>query len=113
MSPIRVAAVDDIGDIPLSVEIPGRDMQVAIVKIGDEIFAINDECSHAKVALSEGDVDQWDCTIECYLHGATFDLRTGEPRSLPATAPVPVYECTVDDGQIFIDVDHPRNNQEN
>ena len=57
------------------------------------LFAIEDRCSHADVALSEGDVDG--CTIECWLHGSAFDLRTGVPLSLPATVPVTVYPARV------------------
>jgi nitrite reductase/ring-hydroxylating ferredoxin subunit len=53
-----------------------------------------DVCSHADVALSEGEVD--DCSIECWLHGSRFDLRTGEALSLPATAPVPVFDVLVE-----------------
>ena len=56
---------------------------------GDEVFAIEDECCHAAVALSEGDVDG--CTIECWMHGSRFDLRTGKPTGPPATEPVPVF----------------------
>jgi 3-phenylpropionate/trans-cinnamate dioxygenase ferredoxin subunit len=59
-----------------------------------EVFAITDDCSHADVALSEGEVDG--CTLECWLHGSRFDLRTGEPTGLPATAPVAVHYVTVD-----------------
>ena len=56
----------------MRVEVDGLD--VAVVRHGDEVFAIEDECSHAAVALSEGDVD--DCTIECWMHGSRFDLRS-------------------------------------
>ena len=62
---------------------------VALVRVGAEVFAIADRCSHADVALSEGDVE--DHLIECFLHGSCFDLRTGRPTSLPANRPVPVY----------------------
>ena len=54
-----------------------------------EVHAIHDICSHADVALSEGEVDG--CTIECWLHGSRFDLRTGEPTGPPAVSAVPVY----------------------
>ncbi len=59
-----------------------------------------DECSHAAVALSEGEVDG--CTLECWLHGSRFDLRTGEPTGLPATEPVPVYPVEIRDGDIYV-----------
>ena len=53
---------------------------------------VDDLCTHADVSLSEGDVD--DGTVECWLHGSRFDLRTGEPTGLPATVPVAVYPVT-------------------
>ncbi len=64
---------------------------------GDEVFAIQDQCSHAAVALSEGEVD--DCTVECWLHGSRFDLRTGKPTGLPATEPVATFPVDVRDDE--------------
>ncbi len=64
------------------------------------MHAIDDRCSHAEASLSEGDVD--DGEIECWLHGATFDLTTGEATALPATAPVAVHTTTVADGTVTI-----------
>ena len=77
---------------------------VAVVRIGDEVFAVGDRCTHADVSLSEGEVDSDGCTLECWKHGSQFDLRTGEPLSLPATRPVPVYEAKVVDGRVVIDL---------
>ena len=75
---------------------------VAIVRVDDDVYAIGDMCSHADVSLSEGWVDSDDCTIECVQHGATFDLATGEPLTLPATRPVPTYEASVVDGMVVL-----------
>ena len=66
---------------------------MAVVRTGEGVFAINDRCSHADVALSEGEVDG--CAIECWLHGSAFDLRTGVPLSLPAIVPVATYPVRV------------------
>jgi 3-phenylpropionate/trans-cinnamate dioxygenase ferredoxin subunit len=77
---------------------------VAVVRIGTDVYAIGDRCSHQDISLSEGEVDPDDRTIECWKHGSTFDLRTGKPLSLPATRPVPVYEVTVRDGRVFLEV---------
>jgi 3-phenylpropionate/trans-cinnamate dioxygenase ferredoxin subunit len=75
--------------------------EIALVHADDDSFyAIRDECSHAAVALSEGEVDG--CTLECWLHGSRFDLRTGEPSGLPATEPVPIYPVEVRDGDVFV-----------
>jgi 3-phenylpropionate/trans-cinnamate dioxygenase ferredoxin subunit len=70
--------------------------RIALVRIGDDFYAVGDRCSHADVSLSEGEVLADDAEIECWKHGSTFDLKTGEPQSLPATKPVPVYEVEVD-----------------
>ena len=78
---------------------------VAIARHGDEFFAIQDLCSHAAVALSEGEVEE--CTVECWLHGSRFDLRTGKPTGPPAVQPVPVYPVTVDGQRVLVDVDAP------
>ena len=71
------------------------------------VYAIHDECSHAAVALSEGEVDG--CTIECWLHGSRFDLRTGKPTGPPATEPVPIYPVRVDGDDVLVDVSNPIN----
>ena len=76
---------------PVSVEVDGLDL--ALVREGDDVFAIEDECSHAAVALSEGEVEE--CTLECWLHGSRFDLRTGKPTGLPATEPVATFPVEV------------------
>jgi 3-phenylpropionate/trans-cinnamate dioxygenase ferredoxin subunit len=75
---------------------------VALVRIDDDVYAIGDTCSHANVSLSEGEVLPDEREIECWKHGSTFSLVTGEPLTLPATQPVPVYEARVDDGQIVV-----------
>lgn len=110
-----VASMDELGEepLPVNVEHPETgEVQVAVVRIADEVFAILDECSHAMVRLSEGDVDAASHSIECYQHGSRFDLRTGAAINLPATEPVPVFPCLVEDGQILVDVEHPITNQE-
>ncbi len=84
-------------------------VEVAIVRTEDEVFAIQDECSHAAIALSEGDVDIVGCEIECWLHGSRFDLRSGKPTGLPAYEPVPIYACKVEGDAIVVDVDNPLN----
>jgi 3-phenylpropionate/trans-cinnamate dioxygenase ferredoxin subunit len=85
------------------VEVSGRD--IAVVRIGDDVYAIGDTCSHAEVSLSEGWVEPDDCAIECVAHGAVFDLETGEPLSLPATRAVPAYEVSVVDGTVVLELD--------
>lgn len=81
------------------------DRKVAVVRIGDDVYAIGDTCSHGEVSLSDGEVWCDDKEIECAKHGSLFSLETGEPRTLPATQPVPVYVATVVDGMVQIDVE--------
>ena len=83
------------------------DVDVAFVDFDGEIYAIEDRCSHADVPLSEGDVEQFHGapTIECFLHGSCFDLRTGEPTNLPATEPVDVYPVRVEGEDVLVDTE--------
>jgi 3-phenylpropionate/trans-cinnamate dioxygenase ferredoxin subunit len=76
------------------------DTRVAVFRVADEVFAVGDRCSHAEASLAEGEV--YDTEVECPRHGSEFDLRTGEPLSLPATRPVPVYEVTIEDGNVYL-----------
>ena len=78
------------------------DQEIAVAKDGDEIFAVEDICSHAAVALSEGDVEG--CTVGCWLHGSRFDLRTGKPTGLPATEPVATFPVDVRGTEVYVDV---------
>jgi len=90
----------------LRVELAGETgpIEVAIVRDDEgDLHAISDICSHGQVSLSDGEVDGR--TIECWLHGSTFDLRTGAPLSLPAIRPVPVYPLTLDGDRVLVDVD--------
>jgi nitrite reductase/ring-hydroxylating ferredoxin subunit len=79
-----------------------NDLEVAVARNADEVFALQDLCSHAEVALSEGEVE--DCMIECWMHGSRFDLVTGRPTGLPATKPVPVYPVKIDGDDILVAV---------
>jgi 3-phenylpropionate/trans-cinnamate dioxygenase ferredoxin subunit len=103
---VRACALDEVpAEGAIRVEF-GR-LPVAIVRTeDDEIFAIMDVCSHADVPLSEGDVDG--TTLECWLHGSRFDLRSGKPTGLPATRPVPVYPTTIDDGDVYVRLDEEK-----
>ncbi|MBA3409669.1 MAG: non-heme iron oxygenase ferredoxin subunit [Geodermatophilaceae bacterium] len=78
---------------PGALRVEFDDMDVAIVRSGDVVYAIEDVCSHAEVALSEGEVEG--NTIECWMHGSCFDLRSGAPTGPPATEPVDVFDVEV------------------
>ena len=97
----RACSLSDLVDgRPHAVTVDDQDLAVAAE--AGEVFAVEDLCSHASVALSEGEVA--DCTIECWLHGSTFDLRTGKPTVLPATEPVATFPVEVRDGEVYVDV---------
>jgi 3-phenylpropionate/trans-cinnamate dioxygenase ferredoxin component len=80
------------------------DHRIAVVRIDDSVYAIGDRCSHQDISLSEGEVLADDCQIECWKHGSAFSLVTGEPESLPATKPVPVYRVHVVDDHIEVEL---------
>ncbi len=77
--------------------------RIALFKIDGSVYAIGDRCSHAEASLAEGEL--WDRSVECPRHGSEFDLETGVPASLPATAPVPVYDVVIEDGKVFLDME--------
>ncbi len=87
---------------PRRVVVDGR--AVALVRIGDQVHAIDDICSHAEVSLSEGDVDLDECALECWKHGSLFDLRTGEALTLPAVRPVAVHLVTVEGDEVLVEL---------
>lgn len=76
---------------PHKVAVNGSDVLIAVVD--SEVFAVADTCTHAEVSLSDGDLT--DCKIECFLHGATFDLKTGKPLTPPASIALDTYEVTL------------------
>lgn len=82
---------------------------IALVRLDDTtVKAVHNTCSHADYDLApEGYIE--DNTIECLLHGSVFDLDTGQPDSLPAVKPIPVYACKVADGQVYVDVEQQLN----
>lgn len=100
-------AVCSLGDVPQgrATRVMVGDQPVAVVRIDDEVYAIEDRCSHADVALSEGEVEG--CTLECWLHGSAFDLRTGEPLTPPAVRSVATYATRIvgEDASAVIEID--------
>ena len=98
---IRLCELDAI-EVPSATRFDVDDHRIALIRFADALYAIGDECSHADFSLSAGELEPDDCTIECPKHGALFDVRTGEPESLPAVRPVPVYEVEVDEGVVYV-----------
>ena len=91
-----------LADLPedgaLGVEVRG--VPVALVRTGGELYALHDVCSHEEVPLSEGEI--YDHTVECWLHGSCFDLRSGKPTGPPATAPVATYPVRIEGDEVYV-----------
>jgi 3-phenylpropionate/trans-cinnamate dioxygenase ferredoxin subunit len=100
---VKVAELDEIPeDGVLGVE-TDDETPIALVRSEGEVFALRDVCSHAEVRLSEGEVE--DGTIECWLHGSCFDLRSGSAINPPATQPVPTYDVKIDGDDVLVSLD--------
>ena len=98
---VSVCPLDEIADgTALRFEVNGK--PVVVVRIGDDLKALGDTCSHDDYSLAEGEIDPYECTIECWKHGSLFDLDTGAAVTLPATRAVAAYDVSVIDGMIWV-----------
>lgn len=97
LGPLDDLAVGELRHVELG-EVP-----VCVVRLlSGEVHALGGLCSHEEIELADGDLDGDE--IVCPAHGATFDVRTGEPTCLPATTPVPVYPVSIEQGEIFVEI---------
>jgi 3-phenylpropionate/trans-cinnamate dioxygenase ferredoxin subunit len=95
----RACGVGDVADLgTFAVELNG--VPLVLVKSGGEIFALDEFCTHEDVSLADGEI--YDHTVECWLHGSCFDLRTGKPTGPPATKPLSTYQVRVDGDDVFV-----------
>lgn len=85
---------------PVRIEKGGK--SICVARVGDEVFAVADTCTHSDASLSEGDVTGF--KIECWLHGAEFDLRTGEALTLPANIPLETYAVKIDGNAVTVEI---------
>ena len=98
---IEIAAIEDIPTGHAArVEIDG--VPIAIFNVNGTFYAVDDTCTHAEAYLSEGELDSEACTVECPLHGSSFNLTTGDPLSLPAVEPVRVHRVVVENGMLRV-----------
>lgn len=96
---IRVCALADLP--PGEVLRLDLDPAVAVFHTEDgEVFAVDDNCTHQNASLADGWLEG--CEVECPLHAARFDLRTGEPDGPPATRPIRTHQVDITDGDIYL-----------
>jgi nitrite reductase/ring-hydroxylating ferredoxin subunit len=86
---------------PAGVVCGGR--RIALFRLEDGVYALDDVCSHEFSLLSEGEV--WQGEVSCAKHGSRFNIRTGAVRGLPATLPVRTYPARIEKGEIYVEVD--------
>ena len=96
---VRVCGVDEIPD-PGTLAVDLNGIPVVIVKSDGEIFALDEFCTHEEVSLADGEV--YDHTLECWLHGSCFDLRSGKPTGPPASKPLATYQVRIDGDDVLV-----------
>lgn len=103
MAVVKVGELSDIPDGKVK-RILVKRHPIAVFNCGGQFYAIDDTCTHADASLAEGEFLHGQCQVACPLHGARFDIRTGEALSLPAVTPVETYKVTVEGTEIFVEV---------
>jgi 3-phenylpropionate/trans-cinnamate dioxygenase ferredoxin subunit len=83
---------------PIAIELNGK--AVCVARVGDEVFAVADTCTHSDASLAEGEVSGY--KIECWLHGAEFDLRSGAALTPPATQALQSFKVQRNGNQLVI-----------
>jgi 3-phenylpropionate/trans-cinnamate dioxygenase ferredoxin subunit len=102
MARVQIAPIADFPETTgLRLEV--GEHRIAMFRVGDDLYAIGDRCSHAEASLAEGEV--LDGEVECPRHGAAFELATGVAMTLPATKAVPVYKVDVEDDVVYLTID--------
>lgn len=103
MALVKVAETTDIPD-GKSKRVLIKRRPIAIFNCGGTYYALDDTCSHADASLAEGEFLAGQCQVACPLHGARFDIRSGDALSMPAVTPVGTYKVTVDGTAIMVEV---------
>ena len=103
MAQVSIGTLGDFEDgRPTFAEANGE--RLCVVRVGDRVHVVCDDCPHAEASLSEGDYLADENAVECPLHGSTFDMGTGIPNEPPATEAVRVYAVTIDDGDVQVEI---------
>jgi len=101
-----VATLDEIPDGGMK-QVVVRGEPVGLYRVGEDVYAVHDICTHEQAYLTEGEFDPDDLEVECPLHGSHFNVQTGDVRILPATRPVMTYQVKVEGGRVMVG---PENN---
>jgi 3-phenylpropionate/trans-cinnamate dioxygenase ferredoxin component len=101
---IDVCPVDQLGPGEMRL-VEWADLEIGVFNCGGSLYAIEDRCSHDDGPLAEGEFDPENCTVECPRHGSLFDLKTGNPKTLPAYVPVETYPVIIEDETIKLEVE--------
>jgi 3-phenylpropionate/trans-cinnamate dioxygenase ferredoxin component len=96
-----VARLDDLSDGEMKQFSVAGEL-VGVYRVGDDVYALGDVCSHQEAYLTEGEFEPEDLEVECPLHGSRFNVATGAVRILPATKPVASYSVKVEGGEILV-----------
>lgn len=97
---VRVARVDEIPEDG-AIEADVADVEVALFRIDGTVYATEASCTHQHARLADGFLDG--CEIECPLHQARFDVRTGKVLCAPADRDLRVFPVRVEAGEVFVD----------
>ena len=96
-----VAALDDLFEgVGLAIQPAGAD--IALFRLEDGVYAIQNTCSHGNAQLCDGFVEGHQ--VECPFHQALFDLRDGSVACGPATEPVRTWPVKVEAGRVYVDL---------
>jgi 3-phenylpropionate/trans-cinnamate dioxygenase ferredoxin component len=95
------AQLDDIADGEMKQVVVRGDL-VGLYRVGDEVFAVSDICTHEEAYLTEGDFEPEDMEVECPLHGSRFNIVNGDVRILPATRPIATYDVKIEGDEILV-----------
>jgi 3-phenylpropionate/trans-cinnamate dioxygenase ferredoxin subunit len=101
-----VGTLEDIPDGGMK-QVVVRGEPIGLYRVGEDVYAVHDICTHEEAYLSEGEFEPEDLEVECPLHGSHFNVQTGEVRILPATRPVMTFQVKVEGGRVMVG---PENN---
>jgi 3-phenylpropionate/trans-cinnamate dioxygenase ferredoxin component len=98
---VTAARLEDIPDEGMR-QVVVRGELVGLYRVGDDVYAIGDVCTHEEAYLTEGEFEPEELEVECPRHASRFNVVTGEVRILPATKPVPAYDVKIEGPDVLV-----------